>query len=1206
MNERTFAELERIMLSSGDEIHVRKLRQLNNKFNAKQLNIAFCGHFSAGKSSLINALCGHPLLPSSPIPTSANIVSIRNGKAEVRVTHSPNTTSNANRIEKISLEQLAEYCKDGEYIESIAIDYPIPFLGDFTQLLDTPGIDSTDDAHYMATESALHLADAVFYVMDYNHVQSETNLAFTKRMKDWGKPVYLIINQIDKHKPEQLSFAQFRTSVEECFRNWQVEPNGILYTTLKQPQHNENEWYKLQWLINELILQSDVLRKWSLQRSLEQIIVDHSNKVIASHETEKEQYRQVIFEQADVSELMAAREDLNERLELMQQYSAQLFKQWNKEMTATIENANLIPASTRDLIHEYLNGRKPGFKLGFFSRAAQTQKEIENRLLAFHDDFTEKVNAHLSWHLIDYFKKVMEQQKLASSDLLAKVNEISSDISAAWLAEQVNTDAVFSNEYTMNFAKQISADVKAMFRKQCLGVMDLLLVAVQQQSSLESERLTVEISQLDQKLSVFKSLEKLENEEQVYLTMMKELLVSNSGEIVLTLPILPLYVAAPKDAMNETVHTSKSTALDGLMETIERIDGIADQNHAIRMKQTAKRLYSAAELIEDLSSMKLLAKSMREKAKRLDNNRFTISLFGAFSAGKSSFANALIGEKILPVSPNPTTATINRIVPPTTEWPHGSVRVKMKSKPFMLEELQYSADRVGIAATNEEETFQGINKLTAEQLSPSGKPHFSFLKAAALGWAEAEPSLGNEIQIDLNGFASYVADETKSCFVERIDLHYNHPLTSQGIVFVDTPGADSIHARHTGVAFNYIKNADAIVFVTYYNHAFSQADREFLLQLGRVKDSFEMDKMFFIVNAADLAKDEEELGQVIAHVESNLLKHGIRKPRIYPVSSMEAVEGKILGNPIQIQHSGMARFEKDFIGFTLDELTTVAVHSAEQEIARSVDVMEQRIVGAQQGAEQRKQKLEALEQSYTQMLKILDQQRDAFTEKEVSQEIQELLYHVKQRATFRYGELYNLAFNPSNLREDGKDIRKALKSAWVELTRLFSYDLSHEVLATTLRVEHFLNNATKKKLEQLNKVLCEALPDFHGDAYRPLEYETPSVDEAVEDSPLDEKWLFSFFKNGKFFFEGDGKQKLRVELEGKINDLIQRFLQRHQLLLQSTYLEQAKQKFNALLESIEYSISEHVEGYREALLMRMDQDQLQLRLKQLKLLLPSK
>ena len=43
---------------------------------------------------------------------------------------------------------------------------------------------------------------------------------------------------------------------------------------------------------------------------------------------------------------------------------------------------------------------------------------------------------------------------------------------------------------------------------------------------------------------------------------------------------------------------------------------------------------------------------------------------------------------------------------------------------------------------------------------------------------------------------------------------------------------------------------------------FSRADREFLIQLGRVKDTFALDKMFFLINAADLAESEEELEMV--------------------------------------------------------------------------------------------------------------------------------------------------------------------------------------------------------------------------------------------------------------------------------------------------------------------------------------------------------
>ncbi len=77
-------------------------------------------------------------------------------------------------------------------------------------VMDTPGVDSTDDAHRVSTESALHLADIVFYVMDYNHVQSELNFMYTKNLLKHGVKLYLIINQIDKHNEAELSFDQFR------------------------------------------------------------------------------------------------------------------------------------------------------------------------------------------------------------------------------------------------------------------------------------------------------------------------------------------------------------------------------------------------------------------------------------------------------------------------------------------------------------------------------------------------------------------------------------------------------------------------------------------------------------------------------------------------------------------------------------------------------------------------------------------------------------------------------------------------------------------------------------------------------------------------------------------------------------------------------------------------------------------------------------
>src|SRR5699024_1482685 len=73
---------------------------------------------------------------------------------------------------------------------------------------------------------------------------------------------------------------------------------------------------------------------------------------------------------------------------------------------------------------------------------------------------------------------------------------------------------------------------------------------------------------------------------------------------------------------------------------------------------------------------------------RLNNREFTIALFGAFSAGKSSFANALLGSQLLPTSPNPTTAVINKITAPTKTNEHGTVKIKLKNEATLINDIK--------------------------------------------------------------------------------------------------------------------------------------------------------------------------------------------------------------------------------------------------------------------------------------------------------------------------------------------------------------------------------------------------------------------------------------------------------------------------------------------------------------------------------------
>ncbi|MCY9141966.1 dynamin family protein, partial [Peribacillus frigoritolerans] len=48
-------------------------------------------------------------------------------------------------------------------------------------------------------------------------------------------------NMIDKHDENELGFQDFKLSVSEAFANWNVYPDGIFYTSVRDLNNTENE-----------------------------------------------------------------------------------------------------------------------------------------------------------------------------------------------------------------------------------------------------------------------------------------------------------------------------------------------------------------------------------------------------------------------------------------------------------------------------------------------------------------------------------------------------------------------------------------------------------------------------------------------------------------------------------------------------------------------------------------------------------------------------------------------------------------------------------------------------------------------------------------------------------------------------------------------------------------------------------------------------
>ncbi|NDI34451.1 dynamin family protein [Chengkuizengella sediminis] len=1200
-------KLRSIMKHSDEQESGNKLLQLADKMEVKDLYITFCGHFSAGKSSLINKLSEHEILPSSPIPTSANLVAISNGEPKAIIKYR-NEQKTKQSIQNIKLDQLQEFSKNGSEIESVEIQYPIPMLENHVHFLDTPGIDSTDKAHLLSTESALHLADIVFYVMDYNHVQSEINFAFAKRLQEQGKKFVFIVNQIDKHQHHELSFSDFKQSVYQAFSDWDIHPEALFFISVKHEDFSLNEFDQLKWYLNRLTEIRDELIISNVEKSIEFILNEHIKEYKEQNQIKKQELSEKEYINSDI--LLEKLSSLSNQRKEIEEASNTYLDQLKRELSGILQNANIIPAGTRDLAHEYLQSRQPGFKLGLFSTRGKIQAEQEKRLHHFYEDFSEKVQAHISWHVKDLLLKHLKLNRpneQLKSETIEKIEELDIKISPDWLMQQVNMGAAFSNEYTLNYSKHISEEMKAIYRKKAMEVAQNLVEIAKKTNQEKLNKIQHEMSHIQDELVNFKQLQELKSKQVEYEQQLFSLFQWEKQDICL--PNLKDYTPSSSSIAANKIDKVEVKKIDESMDIVlssssyqkNLISNFSKKDNKEKIINTVNKINTAYEVIRDLPAMKSISKSLLEKSDRLSNRKFTISLFGAFSAGKSSFANALLGERLLPVSPNPTTATVIKIMPPDDHWSHGFAKVKLKSLEVFKEEVQYAMDRLGFKKMTLDQSFQQILKLKANSIHRKAKPHFVFLKAATHGWNEMQSNLGQELKVDLGTFQSYAADENKSCYVEHIELYYSCPFTDSGMILVDTPGADSINARHTGVAFDYIKSADAILFVTYYNHAFSGADREFLLQLGRVKDQFELDKMFFILNAADLASSEQELRDVTVHVTHNLAQHEIRNPRIYPLSSLKALEGKQSGDAKVTVDSGIATFELDFIKFTNEELTEITIQAANSELTRVTNVLKQWKNNALEEGEIKKQKVKQLEESNIELNDWLYHFEHSEPEvKLLIKEIKELLYYVKQRVMYRFGELYNISFHPSDFQSTGKvDVKQALASAWNELNRLLSMNCSQEVLATTLRIENVMNHQLKEMNKQIFEHVAIKLPQYETEAFSIQSFEAPPIKESLDHTEIDLIWLVKQFKNPKVFFEGQGKDKLKLELEKKINPVVESYIREHEGLLIQHVLEEMKKWIKQLVEKHTTDIQEHVEGLTSVLEMKLNIKEIEMKIEKL-------
>ena len=126
-----------------------------------------------------------------------------------------------------------------------------------------------------------------------------------------------------------------------------------------------------------------------------------------------------------------------------------------------LDNAYLMPTSTRDLARDYLEACQPSFKVGFFGRGKKTEAELERRKQVFFEDASEKAKTQIEWHLKTFLLEFVRQHNVNNKELQDKIQSMEILPPEELLTEAMRSGAKLTQDgsyvinYTLNFAEGI-------------------------------------------------------------------------------------------------------------------------------------------------------------------------------------------------------------------------------------------------------------------------------------------------------------------------------------------------------------------------------------------------------------------------------------------------------------------------------------------------------------------------------------------------------------------------------------------------------------------------------------------------------------------------------------------------------------------------------------------------------------------------------
>jgi GTP-binding protein EngB required for normal cell division len=176
----------------------RALR-LAERSEAQRFHIAVLGEFKRGKSTLVNALIGRPLLPSGVVPVTTVVTEVHFGddREGALVVFEDGSSR------EVAVEEIARFVSERDNpanelgVRRVEVRVGRRLGAPGVVLVDTPGVASVSERQTLAARQALTDSDAAVVVLSVDAPLSESEGGLLSDLAGRGAEVFVVVNKCD-------------------------------------------------------------------------------------------------------------------------------------------------------------------------------------------------------------------------------------------------------------------------------------------------------------------------------------------------------------------------------------------------------------------------------------------------------------------------------------------------------------------------------------------------------------------------------------------------------------------------------------------------------------------------------------------------------------------------------------------------------------------------------------------------------------------------------------------------------------------------------------------------------------------------------------------------------------------------------------------------------------------------------------------------